>query len=118
MRALFLEKCSSCHDAGIAYGAMSSRLQWMRTVAAMALKEDAAMDREAVRDLFAYQSYCRAHARTLFSRLCGECHDFETMEVTGRSLRQWRTMVTYMAGRWGVPVTDEERELLATFIGR
>jgi len=111
-RDLFLEKCSRCHEEERAYDIISHRLNWMRTVASMAVKNRSWMPPEAVEDILHYRTYYPIHMRALFQHRCGECHGLDELRRRPRSAGQWQTLITYMSKRWGLDVTDEERALL------
>lgn len=112
-RTFFLQKCSRCHEPERAYDIIAAGPGWKGTVAAMAIKDRTWMPPEAVRAIISYGTYYPVHVRLLFHDRCSGCHSLEEVKSHTRSPAQWRTMVTYMAKRRELGMTDEERALLA-----
>lgn len=117
-RALFLDKCSHCHPAERGYDAAADRVEWVRAVAIMALKDRAWIEPADVSHLIEYFQYCRIAQRLLFQRQCGDCHLAGELRVKSKSPSQWRTRIAYMAHRHGGDLSDEELALLRFGLAR
>jgi cytochrome c553 len=111
-RGLFLEKCSRCHEPERAYGVITDRTLWARTIASMALRDRAWIPSGTVRRILDYSIYYRPYQRSVFRSYCGGCHDWKELRSLRKNEAQWRTCITYMAQRHGGEITREEIELL------
>jgi mono/diheme cytochrome c family protein len=59
-----------------------------------------------------------AAARETFLRVCVKCHTAERITAQGRTREQWEEVLTAMRGSRGAVFSDEEFEIVATYLTR
>ena len=59
-----------------------------------------------------------AAARETFVRVCVKCHTAERITAQGRTRAQWEEVMTAMRGSRGAVFSDEEFEIVATYLTR
>lgn len=111
-RDVFLSRCSRCHEASRAYAVVGQKDRWIKTAAAMAARDLRWIDTPRLKVLAAYPDEHPRVVGELFSRRCGGCHQAAGLRKLGKTPSQWKTMISFMAGRSGQALSKDEYEML------
>lgn len=116
--ALFLEKCSSCHQPGRALAMLKDSGTWAQTIKRMqSYSKGAISDREAKELVDFHVSEQQKEIRT-FAETCTKCHSDERINSRSMSEEQWLTTIKRMQEKAPELISDEKVNLLAAYFHR
>jgi hypothetical protein len=111
-REVFLNKCSKCHPADVAYAVVHRQELWAAQVSVCSSRADSGIGEG---DRGAIVAYFEAHPQVLaavFSRYCGGCHSWGALRELHKSRTQWEAMIGFMGGMSGTMITRDAAETL------
>jgi hypothetical protein len=109
-RALFEQKCVSCHTLGRSLAVQADRAGWESTIKRMITK-GAKLDKAQVEPILAYLT-----AKSAFETKCNSCHDLQRPLTAIKNAEQWKATVARMAAMKPGTLSDADAGAITLYL--
>jgi mono/diheme cytochrome c family protein len=116
--ALFVEKCSSCHDPKRAFSVIKDPEIWAQTIKRMQHYSQGAISNEEAEAIVNFHVTEQQREIIAFRDTCTKCHNDERIESRSMSEEQWLATIKRMQQKAPELITDEKINLLAAYFHR
>ena len=117
-RALFVEKCSACHDPQRAFSVIKDPEIWAQTIKRMQYYSQGAISNEEAEVLVSFHITEQQREINAFKETCTKCHNDERIDNRSMSEEQWLATIRRMQKKAPELITDEKINLLAAYFHR
>jgi cytochrome c5 len=116
--ALFLEKCSLCHEPDRALAVFKDPEVWAQTIKRMQYYSKGAFTDEEAKVLVGFHVDEQQRELNTFEETCTKCHDDERINSRSKSDEQWLATIKRMQQKAPELISDEKINLLAAYFHR
>lgn len=118
IKALFVKKCSECHQANRALSYFNDRKVWDQTVKRMQYYSKGAITNREIEDLVDFHVTQQQQEVDAFKQTCTKCHDDARINNRSMSEEQWLETIKRMQQKAPELISDEKVNLLAAYFHR
>jgi cytochrome c5 len=116
--ALFLEKCSLCHEPDRALAVFKDPEVWAQTIKRMQYYSKGAITNQQARELVDFHVTEQQKEINAFKETCTQCHDDERINSRSMSEEQWLATIKRMQQKAPDLISDEKINLLVGYFHR
>jgi len=116
--ALFVEKCSACHDPNRAFTVIKDPEVWAQTIKRMQYYSKGAITDQEAQDIVDFHVTEQQREINAFNETCMKCHDDERINSRSMSEEQWLATIKRMQQKAPELISDEKINLLAAYFHR
>ena len=116
--ALFVEKCSSCHEPDKALSVIKDPEIWAQTIKRMQYYSKGAITDQQAKRLVDFHVTKQQKEINAFKETCTQCHDDERINSRSMSEEQWLATIKRMQQKAPELISDEKTNLLAAYFHR
>ncbi len=113
--SLFLEKCSSCHEAERAMEVFKDDELWVETINKMQARSEGVISDQDAETLIKFHINEQKKEVETFEKTCTICHTDERINKRSMTSEEWLAIVKRMQQKAPDLITDEKVELLAKY---
>ncbi|HKI50829.1 MAG TPA: c-type cytochrome [Geothermobacteraceae bacterium] len=118
IKALFVNKCSECHQSSRALGYLKDRKVWDRTLKRMQYYSKGAITNREIDDLVDFHVTQQQQEIDTFKKTCTKCHDDTRINNRSMSEEQWLETIKRMQQKAPELISNEKVSLLAAYFHR
>ena len=116
--ALFVKKCSSCHNPSRALSVIKDPQVWAQTIRRMQYYSKGNITDQDVKDLVDFHVSRQQKEIDTFRKTCTKCHSDSRINSRSMSEEQWLATIKRMQKKAPELITDEKVNLLAAYFHR
>ncbi|MEW6218791.1 MAG: hypothetical protein AB1634_04555 [Thermodesulfobacteriota bacterium] len=113
--ALFLDKCSSCHEPERALGVFQDQDAWHSTLVVMQRYSKGAISDADVEELVAFHVDQQRREVQVFETTCSACHPAERATAHSLSDEEWLELIRRMQSKAPDLISDEKIRILMAY---
>jgi cytochrome c5 len=118
VKALFVNKCSECHQSNRALRYFNDRKVWEQTLKRMQYYSKGAITNQEIEDLVDFHVTQQQQEIDAFKKTCTKCHDDTRINNRSMSEEQWLETIKRMQQKAPELISDEKVSLLAAYFHR
>jgi len=116
--ALFVEKCSACHNPNRAFSVIKDPEVWAQTLKRMQTYSKGAITDDQTAEIVNFHVTQQQRELDTFQETCTKCHDDERINSRSMSDEQWLATLKRMQQKAPELITDEKVTVLAAYFHR
>jgi mono/diheme cytochrome c family protein len=116
--ALFVEKCSACHNPNRAFSVIKDPEVWAQTLKRMQTYSKGAITDDQAAEIVNFHVTQQQRELNTFQETCSKCHDDERINSRSMSDEQWLATIKRMQQKAPELITDEKVTVLAAYFHR